>query len=577
MTAPLGASAFASLGAVPVSAPLGASAFASLGAVPITPPAQQSDSVLNNPIGQAAVGAGDALRNTVSSIINNIRSAPSKAQMQNASNMIGGFALPKVNTPTPLPMVNNSTGDSPISYSLGNMAGNIAAYMGGGEALEGARAAAETVPGIVGELSKAIGESPVAARAIGNSAYSGLTAQNNNADQALKGADYSMAADAIPGLTGKLAQGAQYFMPQRYAQNIIQGLSGGQSLQDATKSVLADVKNSYEAQQKNAGDLYGTVRDSIPSGSIYAPLSNRDTTVYGTPIKNGAYQNLPSNITDNYTNDLKDMHNAFVANPTFKNAHALQSELGSVSRQLQSGITPPTLSTLNSASALNNARGALKSDMDDFLQKQSPEIAQQYKDASDYFQQNVVPYRTNPKIYSIAIGDTTNVKPNSLANIFAAPDSDMEKVLGDLPTGTTDKILYTKLGQTVPNKSAQGLLNSFQNLQQLGLSDHISPKLASQLGELENRIKARNGLQMLSSAGAAASLGSLHGGATAGAMMGLGAGAIASPFMNYIGRRLPIDNFTQAISNFTKGAYPAGRSAVLANLLNNSGVPSNGS
>lgn len=648
MTAPLGASAFADLGAVPVAAPLGASAFSDLGAVPV-PSAPQGSPLLNNSVGQFAVGAGDALRNTLSSVENFARSAPSQSQMQNASNMIGGMALPNIPKYTPVSPVNNSSGSNPISYSLGNIAGNIGGYIGGGEAIDTARLAAEGLPGVAGSLAQSLGG--FQGRAIGNAAYSGITAPDNNAQQAAKGAEWSLGADAIPGMAGKIAQGAQYFMPQRYAQNLIKLLGGGQNLADATKSVISNVKSSYEGQVQNANDLYNSVRASVPSGSIYAPVKS----VYGipsvaptntgvvsrsyTPVMNdydnyptmssvsktytpidqgvnpswqddtgpnvssslmqsgspkpsaniatstivakgkqnpasfleGNYPNLPQKITDNYTDTLQDMHNTFINDPTFANAHNLQSELGAVSRQLDSKAAPPTIGTINTQNSLNNARTALKSDMDSFLTAQSPELAQQYKEASDSYLQNVVPYKTNPKIYGMATGDITNMKPSSLSNVFAAPDADMDKVLSDMPSDSMNKILYTKLGQTVPNKSAQGLLNSYQNLQQQGLGEHVSPELAAQIGELENRIKARNGLQVGSAALAAGTLGA-HESATAGAMLGVGAGAIASPFMNYIGRRLPVDDISAAITNVLRGSYSPVRSAVLANYLNNSGV-----
>lgn len=656
MTSPLGVSAFSSLGAVPVSAPLGVSAFASLGAVPVAPPQPQSleNSLLNNSVGQFSVGAGDALRNTLSSAENFARSAPSQSQMQNASNMIGGMALPNIPAYTPIAPVNNASGTNPMAYGLGQIIGNIGGYVGGGEVLDTARLAAEGLPGVAGSIAKSLGGEGLSAvnrRAIGNAAYSGVTSPNNNAQEAEKGGAISLAADTIPGVAGKIAQGAQYFMPQKYAQSVIKSLGGGQSLSDATKSVISNVKSSYEGQVQNANDLYNSVRASVPSGSIYAPVKR----VYGipyvaptntsiisksyTPVINdydnypsissvsktytpvdqnvnpawqdntgpnistslmqsspakpspsisastivakgtqnpasfleGAYPNLPQKITNNYTDTLQDMHNTFVNDPTFENAHQLQSELGAVSRQLASKSAPPTIGTINAQKSLKTARSALKSDMDSFLSAQSPELAQQYKNASDSYLQNVVPYKTNPKIYGMATGDITNMKPSSLSNIFAAPDSDMDKVLSDMPSDSMNKILYTKLGQTVPNKSAQGLLNSYQNLQQQGLGEHVSSELAAKIGELENRIKARNGLQVGTAALSGALLGA-HESATAGAMMGIGAGAVASPFMNYIGRRLPVDDISSAISHVLRGTYPAGRSAVLANYLNNSGV-----
>jgi hypothetical protein len=581
--------------------------------------AQQSllSRYMNTPGPQAVLGAGDSLRNTIASGLN----------------LLPGVNISPVNS-----------GNNGMAYNLGSAAGNIGGFMGGGEALDAARLASAGLP-YIGRAAQALSDIPgstglqsflpqMARQGIGAGIYGGLATDQNRAANAAQGAGISAGLSALPYGAGKIAQGAQYFMPQKYATNIINTLGNGQTLSDATKSVLADVKNSYETQVENAKNAYDPIFSAVSNRSIYAPVkrtltgtpdvaptnistvnrsyspinyplpnnAGKDPTIFGTVIPNaeeqlgknlssstissgiqnpasfldGAYPNLPKNITDNYTSGLKDLHDNFINNPTFQNAHKLQSELGSVSSQLQSGVSAPTISTINTAQSLMGARTALKSDINSFLMKQNPDLAQQYQNASENFQQNVVPYRTNPKIYSIATGDTTNVKPNSLANIFAAPDADLHKVISDLPSGSVDKILYTKLGQTVPNKSAQGLLNSYQNLQQQGLGDYVSPQLSAQLGDLENRIKARTALQMGTAGLAAATLGGHHLGSTAGAILGMGAGAVASPFMNYIARRLP-QNIGSSIASGISGAYPYAQSALLSNYLNKSGGQNNGS
>jgi hypothetical protein len=558
-------------------------------------PQQQSSLLsqyMNSPGPQAVLGAGDALRNTVASGLN---------------------LLPGVNI-SPI-----NSGNGGIAYGLGNIAGNFGGFMAGGEALDSARLGMTGAP-YIGKAMQAMSDVPGATglqsfapqmmrQGIGVGIYGGLTANQNRLQNAGKGAVISAALNTLPYGVGEIAHALQYFMPQKFATNIINTLGNGQTLSDATKSVLADVKNGYDTQVENAKNAYTPIFDSVPNSSIYAPvnqnLSGRlagtsnfsgmppaaneaEGIVTPTPLKSanenaanpaplsnklggGLYPSLPQSVIDNYTSGLKDLHNTFINNPTFQNAHKLQSELGSVSAQLKSGVAAPTISTIDASNSLMNARSALKSDINDFLVRQNPDIAAQYQNASQNFQQNVVPYRANPKIYSIATGDTTNVTPASLSGIFKAPDENVTKVLSDMPSRTMDNILYTKLGQTVPNKSAQGLLNSYQNLQQQGLSDYVSPQLSAQIGDLENKIKARNAIQMGTAGLAAATLGGSHLGSAAGAVLGFGAGAVASPFMNYIGRRLPTDKISAAIGNVLRGTYPTAQSAILANTLNKSG------
>lgn len=594
-------------GFVPDAPVASASAPENFGFVPDAP-SQQTSGLQGfiNKYGQSVLGAGDAIRNTLAS----------------AANILPGVNISPV-----------QSGNNP-GYDFGKFAGNIGAFVGGGDVLDAGRALYEGAP-LVGQLASSLGGQRLAAsvgrRALGSAIYGGLANNQGRGENAAIGAGLSAATDILPPALGA---SAEYLMPQRYAQGIIKGLGGGQTLADATKSVLSSVKNAYDTQVENAKNVYSSIFSRVPSGSIYAPvkrvygiptvaptntsivsksytplnyevntgssslsnlLSGKDNSInepVGKSISSnirasgkqnpasfleGSYPSLSSNVINSYSPSLKDLHENFIDNPTFQNAHKLQSELGSVGSQLKNGITAPTPSTVDDIKNLGNARSALKGDINTFLTNKDPELAQEYKKASDDFQQDVVPYRTNPKIYSIATGDTTNVQPSSLATIFKSPNSDMQKVLGDLPEGTVDKILFTKLGQTVPNKSAQGLLNSAQNLDQQGLGEYVSPNLKFQLGDLENRIKARNGVQMATAALSGAALGSHYGGATAGALLGGMSGAIASPFMNYIGKRLPIDdimksNISNAIGNVIRGTYPVGRSVALANYLNNSGV-----
>lgn len=550
MTTPLGVSAFSSLGAVPVSAPLGVSAFSHLGAVPFSPPASTNtqnqstiNTVVNSPGIQGVLGAGDALRNTIASGLN---------------------LFPGVN-------ISPAKTGSGTAYKIGNIAGNVAGFMGGGEGLDALRAASEGAP-MVGNIASALGGdgiSGVTRRALGTAAYGAAANNQNRAQNAKSGAEWSVGLDTIPGIAGMAVRSANYFAPQKYSNQILQELSGGQNMSDATKSVLSAVKNAYDTNVENASVLYRPVFDSIPSGSIYSTIKPNESQ----------YLNLPADVTSNYTNAIQKLHDKFISDPTFQNAHNLQSQIGTRLREIES--TPfPTPATRNEIDALDQAQnslidrdtnGNITGDMGNFLNQVSPDLANQYKNAADNFFENVVPYRNSKKIAPIASGRLTNVQPSSLSKIFASPDSNVEKVMSDLPVGTIDKVLYTKLGQTTPAINPITLIRQFGRLQEQGLGDYVSPKLSQQLGSLQNRINWRTRLQSAAGALAGAASGNAHG--TAGAVgAGIAGASLASPLMNYLSRRLNLDDVGQSIGNVLRGTYPIGRSAVLSNYLNNSGV-----
>lgn len=503
------------------------------------------NSVASSPGIQGILGAGDALRNTISSGLN---------------------AIPGVN----IPASQNGQGGA---YGAGNILGNLAGFMGGGEVLDTARAAAEAIP-YIGKLAQMLGGSSfgstAARQGLGTGLYGAIASPQDRTDNAVMGASLGSTAAALPFGAGKIAQGLGYLQPQKYSKEILDNLSGGQSLGDATQSVLEAVKNSYKQQSDDASELYNGVRNNIPSGSIYAPLKGP----LGIPSNlsfsdlEGSYPSISQGVTDNYTSALKDMHNDFINSPTFQNAHALQSELGTVSRQLQSGRMQMS-STLDSSS-LNKARNALKSDMDTYLSAQSPDLANQYRKAAQSFQQNVVPYRTDPEIYSIATGDTTNVPPSALGNIFKAPDTDMQKVINDLPSGTMDKVLYTQLGKDTPANNPFAFARAYGRLNEKGLGDYISPELQQNLDSLQNRIKWRSLAQSGAGGLLAAAKGGAHG-ASGAVGMGMAGAAIASPLMNYLGRRLPLDQIGNAVSSASSASYPYLYQTALSNLLNKTG------
>lgn len=502
----------------------------------------------NSPLVNGVLGAGDALRNTMAA----------------GANLLPGVNIPSV-----------QTGDG-LAYKLGNVAGNIGAFVGGGELLDGARLGATGIP-MVGKLASALSDTGaasgpsswlpgVARRALGTAAYSGITDQNNRAIGAGEGIGESLAADALPFGLGMAAKGSQYFMPGQYVKSILQSLGSGQSLEDATKSVIGSVKNAYDNQLGVSNVNYSPVLNSVRDRNIYNPV--KDPSVFGTPVKEGQYQNISPSVLSNYDSDLSDLHNQFIQNPTFGNAHQLQSQLATNIRSLKGGNIAPDIATQNAISYLQKARGALQNDMSSFLNQESPHLSEMYSNAANNFYQNAAPYRANPKIYGMATGDITNLQPSTLGNVFKAPDENLNKIIGDLPPETINNLLYTKMGQRVPKMNPDAFMRNYDALDQSGLNSYITPQLQDQISSLKQRMAAKNALQFGTSAALGAALSGGHGGLAGTVGMGSLGAAVGRPIMNYIQNRLPLDQWAQSIGNVARGTYPFARTAVLANTLN---------
>lgn len=519
------------------------------------------NTVANSPLVNFTLGAGDSLRNTITDVAN---------------------LAPGVNIPL------SQTGNG-LAYNIGKFAGNTGAFLGGGELLDAARAGSEALP-YIGKLAETLGFSSLpnamARRAIGTAIYGGVTNPNSLTSGAAEGGLTSIVGDAVPYAAEGINSAMQYFRPSAYMNQIIQNLGGGQNLEDATKSVLSSIKSAYESQKGKANELYNPIFSSVSDSPIYnevrkpnplmsldpqagytgfyKPISTKFDTVSQEP---GQYTSLSPKVFENYSSDLKDLHDTFIKNPTFDNAHALQSQLGIEQSALSGGSSAPDISTLNAISSLGKARTSIKNDIASFLMNTDPKLSQQYLDAADFFKNNVAPYRADPRVYSIATGDTTNMKPVSLGNLFAAPGENLQTISSHLPDDAINNLIYTKLGQRVPKMNPDAFMRNYNSLDQQGLSSYISPEIKEQIANLQNRMNAKNALQFGASGALAGSLGS-HGGVGSGIGAALLGSAIGRPVLNYLQTRLPLDQLSESLGNVARGTFPYAKATIIPNLIN---------
>lgn len=426
------------------------------------------------------------------------------------------------------------------------------------------------------------------------------------------------AAELAPAATGvarsvigKLTGAIQ---PQRFAEQLIQNLGGGNTLEGNAQSLAQDISNAYNNRVEQGSALYKPLFDALGNNSIYKgvnqaavrqPVSNfnsindviehvNDNT--GTELENasdlkdylmqnygyafpnnksllnffnskpvivnkGNYNSLGQDIIDSYDRNLKDLHNQFTENPTLQNAHNLQSQLGYAARQLQakdtkSGLSPAERSTLQ---GYQQAQNSLRSDINTFLNSNNPVLANQYNLATANWAQNVTPYLENPKIAQIAKGDITN--PDAIANLFKNPEPEIQQIVNDIGPSANNKILYAELGKTKANLTPERLTNSFNQLENKGLSSYITPELAQQFEQLAGKTTARNYARLA----AGTLLGSHFGGP-----LGAAAGAVAVPLMAGAMRRIPTLNLplSAALLNASRAGYRPLTNSITANAVN---------
>jgi|GEM_PF-5571768 len=446
----------------------------------------------------------------------------------------------------------------------------------------------------------------------------GSTQSDNPVTGGVIGATLGAGSELAPTTFGAARSGisklTRAIQPQKYAEQLMQNLGSGHTLEGNAQSLAQDIKGAFGNRVSQGQALYGPVFDAAGNNSIYdgvnqavvrQPVQNfksvndvidhiNDATGndletatdlkdylmqqhgFAFPnnknlldffnsapvvINNGAYNALDDGIINSYDRNLTALHQRFTDNPTLQNAHNLQSQLGSSIRKLQANDAKGNLSVAdrNTMQGYQAAQDAVRSDIDTYLTSQNPALANQYNLATANWAQNVTPYLENSKIAKIAKGDVTN--PTAIANLFKNPEPEMQQIVSDIGPQANNKILYSELGKTQANLTPEKLTGLYNQLDKKGLASYVTPDLAQQFEQLGGKIAARNMAQTAASGVLGAHfLGPL----------GAIAGAAGPTVFRKLGQIAPSVNLPlrDSLLNVLRAGYKPTTNAVQANLIN---------
>ncbi len=467
-----------------------------------------------------------------------------------------------------LPQVPQGQG---LAYGAGQLVGNIAPFLAGGEALEGLRglAAGSELPAI-SQVAQALGGSrflPTLGRqTIGGATYGAVTNPQDQGMGAATGAGLSAGLATLPGALGLAGKAFKGVQPDPFIDKMMQDLGNGNTIEGNQQSIAQDIKNAYEARTTEGNALYDSINSAVGDSPIYSrPLAGVGVALgQFTKQPLGLYQQLPNSVKNSLSSDASALDKQFTLNPNYSNAKELQKQIGSDFGSLQYRNNTVGLDATGKTDLANHktAYDAIKRDMSSYLTTLSPDLANQSNIASDYWKDNVVPYKNNSSLYKIATGDETN--PTNLKNIFSSPDADTLKVASDLSSDTHDKIMFNSLGKNPATLTPARILKDYENLSSSGLGSYITPNLSQQISSLQNRV----GLAKLASGAAGGAAGmaiSPHGGEAIGAVLG----TLLSPkAMAGIARNIPlISPIARGIGTGIRNLYPYASTAIRATAI----------
>lgn len=452
-------------------------------------------------------------------------------------------------TPT-RPVFPEAVSTAPVK--IGKTLGDILGFLGA-SAVGGAGAAALPETAIAKVLRAAPGR-------IAGTALYGQAVSPERARGAETGAALQTAVEAIPYVGKGIGAVSKYVRPQTLTNDIMSSLSKGQTLEENGKNFATNLKNSFNRKIEASNDLYNPIFDRVGNNSVYYSRV-KSPEFYKNMFDPVTRDPLDEGILDDYLPDLKKLHSDFIKNPTFQNAHDLQSQLGFEIRRLQ---RMPSRSMADTRVMQNytKAKDNLKGDMDHFLEYKEPGrgLADQYEDATNYYRNEVVPYLSNSNIAKIARGKITN--PKNITTIFKNPDEDVLKVVEDLGDNGKNQILYNELGK-VSNMTPEKLISETNKLDKKGLSGYLTPDLQGNIDQIASRIKAKEVSQRLAGAASAAALIPFHAGAVPEITAALAGGALSPAIMRSLQKTIPVGATMKAATK----VYPWLSKAAIAALL----------
>jgi len=447
------------------------------------------------------------------------------------------------------------------TYKGADIIGNTLPFLGGGEGLEAIRAGAEGIP-FVGKVASSLtgdGLRGVTRRAIGSSLYGAVTNPNHRLSGAEFGAIASPVADLVPGAVAGGKKGikmlAKAIDPKYVVKDILKDIGGGQTREDAGKSVAKAVKRAY-TNAREIGNAY------------YNRLNNHLSSL---PSKRFGLDNL-SDISeeskDSLNSDphLKKFYESLLEEPNFENARNLDIQLGSAKNAFPSGHVADLATGLH-VKHLNIAEDALQKDISNYLDNKGGQAKDLFTAAQKNWKENVIPYHDpkKPQIFKMAKGKLTN--PVNIHNIFKSPEVETLKVLNDLPDSAKDNLMYSVLGKENLKSKPDKFLSNYKNALNDGLGSSITPKLSRHLENLDNVINRQDNINK-SVGGILGAIVGAHVGDTelAPALGGVMGQFIGKPIKDTIETAL----FSRPVTLAARGAakaYPYAAKTALANII----------
>jgi hypothetical protein len=221
-----------------------------------------------------------------------------------------------------------------------------------------------------------------------------LSGATQNQEDRAKNAILGGVFGALPGATkiigSGLKFGAQALIPG-IGTKFMEGISSNLPKDVLNKVNTENVINNYTNKLAQSSEKYNQLKTAAANIAV-KPYQRTLNTLDSTLQRRGVDPDLSVTLQ------------RYRDNPTFNNAHELQSALGKEAANFKSSLGKTPEDTITQR-LLNNARGDINDRIEQtFKNSGNDDLLNQYKDATDYFKNHVLPYRQKSSIWRVING-----------------------------------------------------------------------------------------------------------------------------------------------------------------------------
>lgn len=284
-----------------------------------------------------------------------------------------------------------------------------------------------------------------------------------------KGAKYlgEKLSPIVGKFTGKEAAGK--------AENLIQNLSKETPLSEYHQPIVNKIRKLHEADIAEGKENFNAIGENSESRGIGSV--DKDTLDTLRRLK----------IRENSEPALYERIKRFRENPSYQQAHELQSELGNVGA---SKVKSLDTAQKELGRKLLKTRNELRGDIiENFERHGAEDLAKDYKNATEFWKNRVKIYDKNKAIKDIVKKTgIEEINPTNIGNILTKDSATTRYVLSKLPQEEKNLILANKL----KNKTPQEIIEKFNELKNSPYAKLITPEHENVFTDLEKSVEFAN-------------------------------------------------------------------------------------